>query len=387
MPSLTAYAAITWFINGLHNRPPDDTAGRAVVKVALPLTQDWNSRDLFLQGVDRDDFDNAHDFLGGYPYNPCGLIFLREMVIPPESNSIRLLMGRELSIHGFYANFGTTEQIIRAQINGQPSGAAAGRREVGTERYPMRKGLTKPSRRAVEDPSIFPTLLDQTPAAPEDIAFGPDITPDLPHPPDFMQPGPPTLAERLAHIWGQYASDILQKLGNPRQSNAVSYCRFSQERRELATIDTLKTTNLRDLFTQVQLLAKPSYSQWLKAFDALFPKKGQAFPPKAQNWDSTSYHQDFRALMAESTNDQAVAIRLEIWEKFSELFWAPAACFDRMWPTKVLSSSTFFPRGGRKGPQIIWNYSKTVLTATWHDPDTTILREEEEESSSNADDN
>lgn len=379
MPVLTTYAALTWLINGLHNRPGDDTAGRAVVSVALPQTQDWNAGDPLLQGVEREYFETAPDFSGGYPYNPCGLIFLREMVIPPESNTIRLSMGRQLDEHGFYANFGMAEQALRARI--MSNIPAIGESGSNVQRFPMRKGLTKKARRVVEEPSSFPTLLDQTPANPQEHNFGPDIAPDLPDPPGYLGNTTPTLAERAAHIWGQFATDIIQKIGNPKGRAQASYCRFSQERRELATIDTLKTVNLKDIFTQVQVRADPNKKQWNDAFDALFPVKGQVFSDDSQHWNKLAYHQKFIQLMDESTHEQMVAIRLEMWGKFCELPWAPAADFTRLWYTRRLGGSKSFPRNDSLGPHVIWNYTMTHLKPTFDAPDATLLREEEEESS------
>ncbi|KAM6491327.1 hypothetical protein JOM56_013101 [Amanita muscaria] len=40
LSTLNTYAALVWLINGLHNWPPDDQAGRSVAKMALPLTND-----------------------------------------------------------------------------------------------------------------------------------------------------------------------------------------------------------------------------------------------------------------------------------------------------------------------------------------------------------
>ncbi|KAK2464157.1 hypothetical protein APHAL10511_003850, partial [Amanita phalloides] len=135
---LTTYAALVWLINGLHNRPPSDQAGRAVSRIALPLTVDLDHNDRLMYGFEAvpEDPEDA------VPFCPGGMMFFRTMTFPPWSNVARLCRLRDRMLPGniFKHMFKKTMEDLQLQLN--PVLRVQHRRPWPAKRYKVTRGLT-----------------------------------------------------------------------------------------------------------------------------------------------------------------------------------------------------------------------------------------------------
>lgn len=367
------YAALAWLINGLHSRPDDTSTGRAIVRAALPLTMDLQDVHLYTQGQVAETLVTSD----GIPYAPCGILYLRRMFVPPEANKVRLHHGPALDDNVFRRIFGKSLGELTMQHN------ATGFRTRGSlpaKRYPMVKGLTKKRAHNEEQEATFPEL-NHIIVASEVPDYGPDEE----------QHAPPLDGEHqldtgilLDALWQQFATDIIQKIGNPQDVHEASYCHLTRGTRQNITIDDINTQYIGSIFTKVQWKVA-SYLEWNKVFDYLWPSSSHTTPLAAQHYPTMNYYRDWKHLIHKVTCDQEQKLRQAVKQLFATLLWIPAATSDRVWVYKVGDEEwSTLPTGGKKGPRILWSPTTHLMPKIVH-PQAIVnvdaLREEEEEDS------
>jgi len=189
----------------------------------------------------------------------------------------------------------------------------------------------------------------------------------------------------LDKIWQQYASDILQKVGNPRNRNlaVASYSPLAQYNRQQLSIDDINTLDLDQLFTQIQW-RRASQEEWDKSFSILFPAKGFQPGHSMKHLTGCAYYNNYLELINQLSEEDATQICDALSAKSRTLAWVPAAISDRCWDYRTTDQSFMaIPRKNDGGPRIYvnpWIGGQPNLT-DHSEEDRIALREEEEENS------
>ena len=391
--TLYTYAALVWLINGLHNRPPSDQTGRAVARMSLPLTTDLGHLDQLLFGFDAGDEEDEE----AVPFCPGGMMFLRTMVFPPHSNVARLLADTTRIIpHELFKHmFGKTMKELQLEMN--PVVRVQQRPEVPKKWYKVPLGNTsyRLPRQDGEEPAIPESFLElegiEVPQ--RHLEYGPDMR-------DYHRPlwedDDHTVAQRAWKIWGQFPSDVFQKIGNPMgtadRARESSYCILDEAQRLDVTIDAFKNTNLAQYFRTVNVKRVSMYD-WNTVFDNLFPTPGYTLPEKCQHYPKLRYYLDWAELIDTVPENDVFDVRITIREEFDKLIWVPAAKRDWLWtykPERGVENHTAPKKCNHEqrsaqvwGPQqhaplIVWN-PKFKVNIQWIPPEIMEMREEEEE--------
>ncbi|KDQ27215.1 hypothetical protein PLEOSDRAFT_158883, partial [Pleurotus ostreatus PC15] len=310
---LSTYAATVWMINGVHSRPDNQTGGRACHDIALPKYADYTHDDLVQLGYD----DNAVAHVSTNTtatFSPYGVLFMRRIYFPPESNTVRLAVGDRLPLEHYEWVFNKTLPELRRMFGAT---GITRRRDLPRTRFRMNKGMS----RARTGPSTIdvPPNFFGLEAVEEMITQ--ETGPDVDAATHVLEAAPrKTVEQKALELWQQFPSCVLQKIGNPKDWGLSSYCRLSQTERRVAGIEKMKTTNLAVVFTRVQVKAATK-QQWQDAFNAIFPPKGHDLPPSAQGWPFMIYYQDWKALLASLNETNAMEVRKVIWKEFKKLTW------------------------------------------------------------------
>ncbi|KAF8872162.1 hypothetical protein BD779DRAFT_1428774, partial [Infundibulicybe gibba] len=140
----------------------------------------------------------------------------------------------------------------------------------------------------------------------------------------------------VPQLWAQFASDLIQKLGNPRDISSNSYSHLVLSKRELLTNDVMETRYLGEVFSRVQWVLATK-AQWNKSFGYLWPPAGYRAASGSSHYYSMGYYTRWVGLMERVSPTDAQLIRNEIRALFDRLMWAPAAICDRVWDFKTKS--------------------------------------------------
>lgn len=236
--TLYTYAALTWLINGLHNRPPSDQTGRAVARMALPLTSDLGHEDRLLFGFEADDSERR-------PFCPGGMMFLRRMVFPPASDSARLAVKRSRTLPdvAFRHMFGKSMQDLQLEMD--PIFSLQNKPTRPPKRFAVSRKMSAlrnpPENEEDTLPESFRDLDGIAVAQAQMSQWGPDVQ-------QMHEPLSDNEERNVAHealdIWRQFASDIIQKIGNPAGAKGSaledSYCVLPPSERLDITVEQLK---------------------------------------------------------------------------------------------------------------------------------------------------
>jgi hypothetical protein len=368
MPStLALVAGLVYQINGLHSRPQDDSAGRTIQRTVYPLTQNMEHPNILVPNTDLSTvLDKYPD---GFPYALAGSHFITDIWIKPQSERFKFRDGRSIPADMFQHVFGCTiEEVARKLFQ-----SGTYHRRVRQGYVPQRKGYTK-TRRIQADGEDIPAHFEQfaemevpievDDAGPEDITM---------------------VGASLDKIWQQYASDILQKVGNPRNRNlaAASYSHLPQYNRQQLSINDINTLDLDHLFAQIQW-RRASEKEWEKSFNILFPARGYQPGPSMKHLTSCTYYNNYLTLIQQLSEEDALEIRSALSTKSRTLAWVPAAMSDRCWDYRSNDKSfNAIPRKDEGGPRIYinpWIGGQPNLTDHFEE-DRLALQEEEEENS------
>lgn len=354
---MSTYAAVVWMINGVHSRPNSESGGRACQKIAIPLFEDYSATDLQDAGYSDRELNALEEQYAESPFSPFNVVFMRRIFFPPETNTVRLPMGRVLPEKFHIWMFGKSLADLRLQFKAT---GIIRRRDLPAQRYPMNKGLSR-ARIGPTPASAFFVGLSEIEEEPV-IDVGPDVPVNQQVFDDEEQEQ--TVEEKVADIWAQFPCCVLQKIGNPKSKWSLpSYCRIHQQDRQKVTIDVMKDTNLAKVFARVQV-SLTTIQRWRTAFEACFPPKGHITPKSAQAWTQMRYYMNWKTLVASLQAPDADRVREILWHEFEKLTWIPAATGDRPWRTDRQSSWTQLPPLDHQGPfsepnipgpQILWS--------------------------------
>lgn len=368
LPStLALVAGLVYLVNSLHSRPDDDFAGRATQRTIFPLTHNMQHPNLLVPNKDLGRV--LAQYPDGFPYALAGSHFLTDIWLKPQSERIRFCQSRSIPEQNFHHVFGCALDEIKRKFFQSGLALRAKRKNC----VPQRKGYTKKRRARADDDEIpaqfeqfaeMEVPLDVADADPEDITMVGDI---------------------LDKIWQQYASDIIQKVGNPRDRHlpVASYSHLAQYNRQQLSMDDINTLDLDAIFTQIQW-RRASEEEWDKSFNVLFPPRGYEPGPSMKHLRTCAYYNNYVDLVNQVTEESALEIRDALSVKSRTLAWVPAALSDRCWDYRKNDESfSAMPRRDLGGPRIYinpWIGGQPNLT-DHTEADRIALREEEEESS------
>jgi hypothetical protein len=348
--ALLLTAAMVWFINGLHSRPDDGSAARDLMRAILPRTDGESNLGIrpeprhYESGSDDDDDDDSDD--EGVPHAPCGLIFLREVILPPTSTVPRMRIGRSVKDTTFKFFLGGKLQDIQSQV--LPTNILT-KKDIPATRVSTRKAKTPTYYNFDgQDDPIFQLSEAGYELPNPSVDVGSDLEVE-----EQVHDDNQDIDGKLTQMWYQFLLDIIAKAPNPRGATNPSYC-------ITPTADRLK---IRDAFFQNRKLSDvwracqykvADQKLWTTAFGHLWPAKGHVTGLAVQNYRTCTYYVSWKQLLAEVDDATAKAIRAQMKKKFDELYWIPAASSDKVWNTKRAKGFAILPDGwSTAAPQLL----------------------------------
>jgi hypothetical protein len=306
----------------------------------LPLTDDYNQGNLlFIPPRDRPGGDPP------VPYCPNGVIFLRDLVLPPDVAVPRLRWGGMMNNRSFQKFF-QCDYADLFKSNVHPG--ILNKADIPKTHIPTRKGATHRHHNA--NPVLLQTFEHMELVLPEP-AF--DNGSDLPV--EDIVLGEPLEDPALVftRLWNQFCSDMLQKCGNKRNDcTGASFCRISMTTREQITEQTYININLAQVFNKVQWRVA-SREVWRNIFCRFWPNQGHVTGPSVQNFRSMEYFCTYKTLIADMDAADVNEARSRLWARFQLLNWVPDALCDRVWSYDEDSRFRPFPvNKGQKAPHI-----------------------------------
>lgn len=312
------------------------------------------------------------------------------MVFPPDSDCARLVANRDrtLSDVAFQHMFGKPMRDLRREMD--PIYRIKTKPLRPPKRYTVSRKMSS-LRNPPEDeqdvpPESFTNIQNVALVQGQQVEWGPDV--EQMHEPLSDDEGV-NVAHRALEIWRQFASDVVQKIGNPMGTKARtqedSYCILPPSERMDITVENLKDPNLAKIF-RVVFVKRVADDGWMSTFDHLFPSPNHLLPTSHQQYTQMRYYDSWLRLMHSIDSSDIRAVRRAVKDEFNKLAWAPAAQADRVWIYRPADDLTAFPTGGRvaHAPRIVWNPKQKHLRPQFVPLAVLDMREEEEEDSDEA---
>jgi hypothetical protein len=356
--ALLLTAGLVWWINGLHSRPMEGRSCRELVQAILPHTDNPPSHILGDQDADSNSESDA-DNEGSGPWTPCGVIFFRDIVLPPDCPVPRMRRGRSISDRAMLFFFKKDQRAIQRILD--PVGIL-NKDDIPTSRIPTRKGMTRPCFNN-DEPVLFNLGERGYALPPPQIDAGDDMDVEEA---GYLNDDPnATLDGMLTEIWHQFLVDVIQKAPNPRGQLNGSYCLTPERDRVKVRDNFYQNRSLSDIWRVCQYKLA-SRDIWKELFTQLWPPKGHNLSSSAQNYRSCRYYLDWKRLQASAHQDIASIARMEIKKKFDALYWMPAANSDKMWNTTNKAGKGFITLPDDyvgPAPQIVINGGREPIWA------------------------
>jgi hypothetical protein len=325
---------MVWLINGLHNRPDDHFASRDLMRAILPHTDDVDRGDLAIPEEDENEEDEEMEETR--PHNPCGMVFLRALVLPPRSVVPRLRVGRSASDYTFKILLQMSAKEI-AQLLSPPG--ILHHRDIPATRIPTVKRTTASYVSAQEHDEPLFTLGQAGYRLPSPVR---DDGSDMDDDDIFEDQHPQNLDQKLTTIWYQFLLDIMAKRPNPKGVMNPSYCIIEDCSQVKA--DFYQNRKLSDVWRCCQYRLAGA-DLWSSAFSHLWPPKGHVLQPLAQNYKTCRYYTSWKRLISDLDARTVKEVRKAMKAKFDTLYWIPAATAGKMWNTKPEKDFVSFPVG------------------------------------------
>ena len=339
--SLILVAALVYFINSLHSRPDDGSYARRLCKAIFPLADDPDSPDLIVQSRNDDEGE-------GRPYAIGGVMYLRNILLKPTGTTYRFSEVRIIEDDVFQHAIGclpedVADYLFKSRLHRQARMAGY---------VPQRKGPTKRrSAREEEETEPLQPLFPELAGVIEQVVV--ETEEGFQAPPKEIN-----LAEVLDRILQQFASDIMQKCGNPREGPLLgrSYCPLVQYDRQHLNFDDINTLDLGHLFLQVQW-QRATRDDWKQAVKRLFPPATHIDSFSTVHFTSCRYYRTYQDLLMVLPKERVVEVRSMLKKKIAELAWIPATLSGRLWDyTEGDSTWKKVPFPNLRGPRILVNY-------------------------------
>ncbi len=316
-------------------------------------------------------------------------MFLRRMVFPPEADSARLVViaDRTLPDVVFKHIFGKSMVDLRREMD--PRYRIQNKQTRPPKRYTVSRKMSTlrnpPEDEQEDPPESFADLHDVALVQGPQVEWGPDM--EQMHEP-LSDDENVDVAHRALEIWRQFASDVVQKIGNPSgkaHTQEDSYCILPPCVRTDVTVENLKDPNLARIF-RVVFVKRVTNEGWMATFDNLFPSSNHTLPASHQQYAQMRYYGDWVHLMHSIDPRDTSVVRRAVKAEFNKLAWAPAAQADRVWIYKLADGLNAFPAGSgvSHAPRIVWNPKRKDLRPIFMPPAVLERREEEEEDSDEA---
>ncbi|KAF9470974.1 hypothetical protein BDN70DRAFT_939291 [Pholiota conissans] len=409
--ALLLTAAAPWFLNGLHSAPDNGPSSRDLMGKILPLVDrvDADVQTLAypigtrariqLEEDDEDDeveiiYDSTkpeednlsvHSMLSGddepmprqapnrnsrpdkVPYNPYGIVFLREIrctenIAVPRFSDMRIPM---ITTKTFRYIFGieredVQNEFFKVQLVVPPN----------PDRVPNKvRRTTRREARDDEPDKIFNLSMKgyHLPPPVQDNGSDEDDSDDNE---DNDEQLDIDIDKMLTNLWRQFLVDVTKKVPNRSKALDSSYCVLNMLQREEVNDETYRNLRLREYFNDCQFRVA-SKNGWTDAFNKLWPSQGKKLVgKKIQNYDSMDYYISWNNLIRKDENidDPEDPIPIEpmrdaLRKRFNKLKWVPNAQNDRIWYTTRKPSFMRFPECDPDGPapRILIKWGEKVI--------------------------
>jgi hypothetical protein len=286
---------------------------------------------------------------GTGPWAPSGVIFFRDIALPPTCSVPRMRHGRSVSNRAIEFFFNKDYKIIQRLLD--PVGILS-KDDIPETRIPTVKSMTKRWVGGDDEPDRFD--LGGRGYALHPSQFDEDDDMDLEEKEGLNDDPDATIDKKLTAIWYQFLIDIIQKSPNPKDQINESYCRTLMKDRLKVRDDFYQNRTLSDIWRSCQYkMATPEV--WENTFARFWPSKDHALSRSAQNYLTCRYYLEWKRLISYAPSSVATAARDAIREKFDVLYWIPAAKCDKMWDTKKAERGfTTLPSGhNNAAPQLL----------------------------------
>lgn len=309
--ALTLTAGLVWLLNCLHSRPDDRQAARRIIDAVFPHSVNQGGANLPIYlGEDGADYEVSK------AYAPFGVLFLRDIQLPPGSPCPRMRVGTVIDDRTCIAVFGKDMGALSHEFN------PAIKIHIRPNRVGCRKSVTHGNHRA-DHTTLFPALEAQ--AVPGDVDDGSDageFVVDMPN---------QSLNDLLTDLWHQSFADILQKASCPKgQGLLASYVRLTEGERVHVNLNWFKEFDLAPVL-RCAYWKQATAAQWLTQFELHWPTRGAQLPPSTQGWSHCQYYSRWRALLTTMTAMQEGRLRKQLWEMWKGLTWMPKVEPGRLW--------------------------------------------------------
>lgn len=339
--TLMLVAALVYLTNSLHSRPDNNSHSQKLQKAIFPLTNDLQSRHLLIRHISDERMER--EYPEGVPCAIGGVMYLRDFLIKPPSTSFQFvvvsLLNNDLA---FKRVFGCLrEDTMRVLFK---AGITQRAQLIGY--VPQRKGYTKkraPKEAEQLEPQ-FPELADTVVEIVVKTEDGDLPTEDV------------HLGKQMEDIMQQYATDIMQKIGPPRDNSKLStYSSLTQYDRQHLSLNDISTLNLGNLFTQVQW-RRATKEDWQKAQERIFPAVDHQVSQSQYHLKNCRYFNNYLTLVQLLPSEQAIEVQQTFHKKLDELPWLPETRLDRLWVYKKGDKTwNKVPNAEHRRPRIIVN--------------------------------
>ena len=276
------------------------------------------------------------------PYNPYGIVFLREIrigegVVVPRFRDVAAGM---ITSKTFRYIFGVERNDIDGQFfKGQMLVPA----NPGRVSNKTRSTATRIISDETEAPRIFNLTSRGYHLPPREEDTGSDIgeiinlTDDED---DIDMDG--DIDKTLTQLWRQFLVDLTAKVSNRKGALAPSYCILSKPERDRVDDKTYQNLNLRAYFDNCQY-RKGTEADWESAFERCWPPPGKLLTLKTQNYPTMKYYISWGALINNRGPVPVEEMRQSLHDFFFALKWIPNFQADRVWYTKRDPKFNRFP--------------------------------------------
>ncbi|PPR08261.1 hypothetical protein CVT24_001173 [Panaeolus cyanescens] len=359
LPILTLVLGLVYIINSIHSAPQDDSNNRRIRDCVLPLTHDATMGDVLSDDMIGEEDPNSPI---GMVYAPGGNILLHPILDPRDGMTFKYKT--IIDDRAFFFAFQCLPQFARTKL--WPATGLPGQ-GFDASHVPQRKGKTRarPQTDAMLPipPSLqqFQDILVPREVTTEELVL--DMTP--------LSLAPDSLTTAMTTILNQFASDIMQKMPNPKAGSASAlgirqYCDLTQSERASLVLEDLKIT---DDFTRLFNCARycrPTDQEWLTVVKYLFPDQGHLSGTTVRHLQTCRYFISWKELIADIDTASAKRAVDEMRRLIMELPWLPASSCDRLWRTdKAAGRWTFIPphldKPGNPAPRIYLKPGTTYI--------------------------
>jgi len=144
-------------------------------------------------------------------------------------------------------------------------------------------------------------------------------------------------------LWRQFVLDLLAKSPNPRgRPGEDSYLKLSANEWQERGDELFQDLTLSDFFTDVAY-KNGSKEDWKRAFKWLFPSPPFKTTKATQNYPDMRYFKTWLAFIENPGNAPSIQVtRAVLWKRVRTWKWIPDSQQDKVWPTKVQRSFSYW---------------------------------------------